>query len=180
MELKERYQTEIKRKLKEELGLDNIMAVPRVVKVVVNVGVKDAIVDKKILETVGQQLAAITGQKAVVRKARKSIAAFKLRAGMPIGLAVTMRGKRMYDFLEKLFAIVLPRVRDFHGTRLESFDGRGNYTLGMSEQIVFPEIEYGKIDKIRGLEITIITNAQNNQRGEALLRALGVPFVKKS
>jgi large subunit ribosomal protein L5 len=142
------------------------------------VGVKEATGDKKVLDAAGEQLAAITGQKPVVRRAKKSIAAFKLREGAPIGLSVTLRGKRMWDFLEKVVTIVLPRVRDFRGVARESFDGRGNYTLGLKEQIVFPEIDYAKIDKIRGLEVTIATTARDNRAGMALLEELGMPFQK--
>lgn len=169
---------EINQKLKEELGLKNIMAVPRLIKIVVSVGLKEALTDKKVLDTVSEQLTTITGQKPAVRKSKKSIAAFKLRAGEPIGLAVTLRGQRMSDFLEKLNTIVFPRVRDFHGISLKSFDGKGNYSVGFSEQIVFPEIDYGKIDKIRGLEVTIVTNAKDDSKGLALLKALGLPFKK--
>lgn len=178
MDLQKKYQEEIRPKLQKELHLANVMAVPRLVKVVINVGVKEALNDKKILDTVSADLATITGQKPAVRVAKKSIAAFKLREGQAIGVTVTLRGKRMMDFLEKLFAIVLPRVRDFHGVAATGFDGNGNYTLGLKEQIVFPEIDYGKIDKIRGLEITIVTTAKNNQEGMALLKELGMPFQK--
>lgn len=157
---------------------NNPMAKPRLVKVVLNVGVKEALTDKKVLDEVGEQLAAISGQKPAVRVARKSIAAFKLRAGQPIGMMVTLRGQRMRDFVQKLVTIVLPRVRDFHGVPLSGFDGQGNYTLGLKEQIVFPEIDYGKIDKIRGLEITLVTTAKSNEEGRALLEELGMPFAK--
>ena len=154
------------------------MAKPRLVKVVVNVGVKEAMADKKVLDAVLEQISAITGQKAVVRMAKKSIATFKLREGAPIGVCVTLRGKRMRDFLQKLVAIVLPRVRDFHGVSKTGFDGRGNYSLGFAEQIVFPEIDYSKIDKIRGLEVTIVTTAKNNDEGLELFKELGMPFMK--
>ncbi len=178
MNLKQRYFAEIRPQLQKELSLGNIMATPRLVKIVVSVGLKEALSDKKVLETVSAQLVEITGQKPAVRKAHRSIAAFKLRQGEPIGIAVTLRGNRMYDFLEKLVAIVFPRVRDFHGIAVDSFDGHGNYSLGFFEQIVFPEIDYSKIDKIRGLEVTIVTNAQTNEKGLALLKALGLPFKK--
>lgn len=178
MNLKQKYQQELTPKLKEELHLGNVMAVPRVEKVVVNVGVKEALSDKKVLEAVSDQLATITGQKPVTRLSKKSIAAFKLREGLPIGVSVTLRGNKMYDFLEKLVKIVFPRVRDFHGISENSFDGSGNYSVGFSEQIVFPEIEYAKIDKIRGLEVTIATSAKTNAEGLALLKALGMPFRK--
>lgn len=169
---------EINQKLKEELGLKNIMAVPKLAKIVVNVGLKEALTDKKVLDIVSQQLATITGQKPVVRKARKSIAAFKLRQGEPVGACVTLRGVRMYDFLEKLITIVFPRVRDFHGISPKSFDGKGNYSVGFSEQIVFPEIDYGKIDKMRCLEVTIVTSARDDTQGLSLLKSLGLPFKK--
>lgn len=156
----------------------NPMAKPRLIKIVLNVGVKEALTDKKALETVSADLATITGQKPAVRLAKKSIAAFKLRQGQPVGMMVTLRGIRMRAFLQKLVTIVLPRVRDFHGVPLSGFDGKGNYTLGVKEQIVFPEIDYGKVDKIRGLEITIVTTAHNNDEGKALLTELGMPFAK--
>lgn len=179
MNLKEKYHQELRPKLKEELKLTNIMAVPKLVKIVVNIGAKEAIDDKKVLDAASIQIAAITGQKPVIRQAKKSVAAFKLREGQPIGVCVTLRGRRMYDFLEKLVAIVFPRVRDFHGLSKNSFDGHGNYSFGFSEQIVFPEIEYSQIDKIRGLEVTVNTNAKNDDESKALLTALGVPFAKR-
>jgi len=154
------------------------MAQPRLVKVVLNVGVKEALTDKKALDEACEQLAIISGQKAAVRVAKKSIAAFKLREGQAVGAMVTLRGKRMRDFLQKLVAIVLPRVRDFHGIPVTGFDGHGNYTLGIKEQIVFPEIDYGKVAKIRGLEIAIVTTAKNNDEGLELLKSLGMPFTK--
>ena len=178
MNLKQKYFADIKPKLKEELKLQNIMAVPKLVKIVVAVGLKEALTDKKVLDVVSEQISTITGQKPVVRKAKKSIAAFKLRQGEPAGISVTLRGQRMYDFLEKMTTIVFPRVRDFHGVSPESFDGQGNYTIGLSEQIVFPEIDYGKIDKIRGLEITIVTNAGDDTKGLSLLKSLGMPFKR--
>ncbi len=159
--------------------IQNVMALPRLTKITVNVGVKEALDDKKVLEAVSAQISAITGQKPTIRIAKKSVAAFKLREGQPIGLSVTLRGQRMYDFLEKLIAIVFPRVRDFHGLSKKSFDGQGNYSFGFTEQIVFPEIEYSQIDKIRGLEVTITTTAKNDTEGLSLLTALGIPFVKK-
>ncbi|MCL4390380.1 MAG: 50S ribosomal protein L5 [Patescibacteria group bacterium] len=178
MTLKQKYYQEIRPKLQEELGLKNIMAVPRLIKIVVNVGAKEAIDDKKVLEAISSQLATITGQKPIIRNAKKSVAAFKLREGQPVGVCVTLRGQRMYDFMEKLVTIVFPRVRDFHGTPTTSFDGHGNYSLGLQEQIVFPEIEYSQIDKIRGLEVTIATSARDDDQGMALLKAFGMPFVK--
>ncbi len=166
------------KKLQEELKLENIMQVPRPAKVTVNVGAKEAIVDKKVLEAISAQLATITGQKPSVRKAKKSIATFKLRAGEPIGVMVTIRGKRMWDFIEKLVTIVFPRVRDFHGIGVKNLDGQGNLSIGFPEQVVFSEIEYDKIDRIRGLEVTITTTAKDNREGLALFKALGFPFEK--
>ena len=177
MNLQQKYNEEIRRRLKKELGL-NTMAVPRLAKVVLNVGVKEAMEDKKVLDIVCTELAQISGQKPAVRAAKKSIAAFKLRQGQPVGVMVTLRSKKMMDFLEKLFAVALPRVRDFHGVPLSGLDGHGNYTLGLREQIVFPEIDYGKIDRIRGLEITIVTTARNNNEAMVLLKELGMPFEK--
>lgn len=178
MSFEEIYQKEIIPKLMSELGYQNCLAVPRLVKMVLNVGLKEAVSDKKVLENVSLQLSTISGQKPKVTRARRAIAAFKIRSGDTIGLALTLRRKKMYDFLEKLVKIVLPRLRDFRGLSRESFDGQGNYTLGLSEQIVFPEIDFGKIDKIRGLQITLVTTAKNNQEGEKLLELLGVPFRK--
>lgn len=164
--------------LGKKLNIKNPMAVPRIVKIVVNTGVKDALSDKKNLEKAGVVLAQITGQKPKVTKAKQAIAGFKLRKGDEIGLMVTLRGKRMYHFFEKLVSIVLPRLRDFHGVRRESFDGYGNYTLGLEEYAVFPEVDPSKIDKMQGVEVTIVTTAKNNQEGIALLEALGMPFSK--
>lgn len=178
MNLKQKYNEELKGKLLEELKLTNVMAVPRLSKVTINVGEKEIGNDKKVLEAVLEQVATISGQKPSVRVAKKSIANFKLREGMPVGVSVTLRGKRMFEFLEKLINIVFPRVRDFRGTPLSSFDGNGNYSLGFREQIVFPEIDYSKIDRIRGLEITITTTAKTDEEGRALLKSLGMPFAK--
>jgi large subunit ribosomal protein L5 len=172
------YNTKIKGDLQKDLGIKNINAVPRLTKVVVNMGVKDALADKKNVETAATVLGQITGQKPKITKAKKSIATFKLREGDKIGVVVTLRGKRMYDFYEKLVRIVLPRIRDFRGVSLKSFDGRGNYSLGFSETIVFPEIDQSKIEKVQGVEITIVTNARDDKEAEALLRALGMPFAK--
>lgn len=172
------YQETVVPKLMEEFGMANKMAVPRIQKVVVNTGVKEGANDKGVIEKVAEQMAAITGQKAKVTRAKKSIANFKLREGAPIGLAATLRGKRMYDFLEKLINIVLPKVRDFQGVSDKSFDIKGNYTLGLTEQIVFPEIEYGKIDKIRGLEVTIVMQSGDSKISKRLLELLGMPFKK--
>ncbi len=156
----------------------NVMAKPRLVKIVLNVGVKEALEDKKVLDVVSADLAAIAGQKPAIRKAKKSIANFKLREGQPVGVMVTLRKEKMRSFLQKLVTIVLPRVREFHGVPISGFDGNGNYTLGLREHIVFPEIDYGKIDKIRGLEISIVTTAKNDEDGLAFLKELGMPFVK--
>jgi len=176
--LRERYQKEIKEKLQKEFGLDNIFTVPKVEKVVVNMGIGEATEDKKIVEKAKEDMIAITGQVPKVAKARLSIAGFKLREGDPIGLVVNLRGKRMYNFLEKLFTIIFPRLRDFRGVSKKGFDGRGNYNLGLREQIVFPEIDYAKIDKVRGLQITIVTSAKDDKQAERLLKELGMPFEK--
>lgn len=173
------YQKEIVTDLKKELGLKSPMAVPRPVKVVINIGLKEAKDDKKVIETVGSQLETISGQKPRLNRAKKSIAGFKLGKGQPIGLSVTLRGKRAFAFLEKLFKIVLPRVRDFDGLSPRGFDGNGNYSLGISEQIVFSEIDFSKIDKVRGLEITIVTTAKNDKEARLLLEKLGMPFAKE-
>lgn len=180
MELQTRYNSEIKHILLKELRLANIMSVPKLKKIVVNIGLGEALTDKKVLERASEQLSAITGQKPGVTRAKTSISTFKLRAGDQIGLKVTLRGRRMYEFLEKLVRIVLPRVRDFRGVSRHGFDGRGNYSLGLSEQIVFPEIEYTKVDKVRGLEMTFVTSAGNDAGGYELLSLLGMPFEKTS
>ncbi len=176
--LKERYQKEISPALMKALGLTNVMDIPRIKKVVVNIGLGEALDNPKALDAAVIDLTAIAGQKPVITKARKSIANFKLREGRAIGTAVTLRGEKMWSFLDRLMNIVLPRVRDFRGVSAESFDGRGNYTLGLREQIIFPEIEYDKVDKVRGLEITIVTNAQTDDKAAALLQMLGMPFRK--
>jgi large subunit ribosomal protein L5 len=176
--LQEQYNKEIAKSLKTELGIKNVHAVPKLSKIILNMGVKDAIADKKNMEKGAEVLTQITGQKPKVMKAKKSIASFKLREGEQIALMVTLRGKRMYDFYQKLTTIVFPRFRDFHGVKPSSFDGRGNYTLGFSESAVFPEIDPSKIDKIQGFEISIVTTAANNEQGYALLKALGMPFKK--
>lgn len=173
-----RYKTEISKKLQEELKLKSTLATPRLTKIVVNMGVKDALADKKNIDKGIEAMSIITGQKPKVTAAKKSIATFKLREGDKVGLVVTLRGKRMYDFFEKLVGVVLPRIRDFRGVSVKSFDGRGNYTLGFAEDTVFPEIDAGKIDRLQGLEITIVTTGRDNKEGEALLRALGMPFQK--
>ncbi|BFM14282.1 50S ribosomal protein L5 [Maricurvus nonylphenolicus] len=174
--LKELYQSELAPKLKEELGLDNVMAVPKITKITVNMGVGEAIGDKKVLEHAVGDLEKITGQKVVVTKARKSIAGFKVREDWPIGCKVTLRKERMYEFLERLIAIAIPRIRDFRGISPKQFDGRGNFSMGVSEQIIFPEIDYDKIDKLRGLDICITTTARNDDEGRALLKAFNFPF----
>lgn len=176
--LKEKYQKEVVPTLMKELGLQNVMQVPRITKVVVNIGLGEALDNPKALEAASGDLAKITGQKPVITKARKSIAAFKLREGRAIGTMVTLRGERMWSFLDRLMNIVLPRVRDFRGVSAEAFDGRGNYTLGLREQIIFPEIEYDKVDKVRGMEITIVTTAPTDDQAVKLLQLLGMPFRK--
>lgn len=174
--LMELYKTEIIPKLMNEFGYKNIMQVPKLEKIVVNMGLGEAIQNVKILDSAAEELAAITGQKAVVTKAKKSIAAFKLRQGMPIGCMVTLRKERMFEFLDRLMNISLPRVRDFKGISPKGFDGRGNYSLGIKEQLIFPEINYDKVEKIKGLNISIVTTAKNDEEGRALLRCLGMPF----
>lgn len=176
--LKERYTKEAVPQLMSKFGYANVMQVPRVNKVVLNIGLGEAIQNAKALESAERDLAAIAGQHPVTTRSKKSIAAFKLREGMPVGMTVTLRGRRMYEFLDKLVNIVLPRIRDFQGVPRNSFDGGGNYTLGMKEQIVFPEIEYDKVDKLRGLEVTIVTTAGTDEEGRSLLEALGMPFRK--
>jgi len=178
MTLQEKYRQEIKPKLAKEFGLKNVLAAPLVEKVVVSMGLGEGAQDKGLVEKAAEDLKVITGQKPKVTKARMAIAGFKIRKGDSIGLMVTLRGKRMYDFLEKLVKIVLPRVRDFHGVSSSSFDGQGNYNLGISEQIVFPEIDYAKIDKARGLQITMVTNTNNKLQTKRLLEELSMPFEK--
>jgi large subunit ribosomal protein L5 len=178
--LQERYQSEVAPQLMREFELKNVMQVPRVQKIVVNVGVgSETQTDSKALDAAVNDLTIITGQKPIIAKARKSIANFKLREGKPIGVKVTLRGQRMWAFLDRLMSVALPRVRDFRGVPSESFDGRGNYTLGLREQLVFPEIEYDKIDKVRGLEITVVTTARDDEQGRRLLQLLGMPFARK-
>ena len=177
--LKEKYKKEVIPALMERYGYRNIMQVPHLEKMSLNIGLGEAIQNAKALESAEQDLAAISGQHPVITRAKKSIANFRLRAGMPIGVKVTLRGERMYDFFDKLVNTVLCRVREFQGVPRESFDGRGNYTLGMKEQIVFPEIEYDKVDKIRGLEVSVITTAKTDEEGRHLLELLGMPFSKE-
>lgn len=176
--LKERYRNEIAPALRQEFNYSSIMAVPRVEKVVLNIGVGEAIQNAKALEAASRDLSAISGQRPWVRRAKKSIAAFKLREGMAVGLMVTLRGDRMYEFLDRLLNLALPRVRDFRGVPTRSFDGRGNYTLGLREQLIFPEIEYDKVDKVRGMEVTIVTSAGTDIEARRLLELLGVPFQR--
>ena len=176
--LKARYREEVRPRLQSELGLGNIMQVPRLEKIVVNVGVGEAITDAKAIEGAVRDLTTITGQKPRINTARKSIAGFKLRAGMPIGVKVTLRGDRMWEFFDRLLAIALPRVRDFRGLSPASFDGRGNYTFGFAEQLVFPEIDYDSVDRVRGMDITIVTTAESDEHGRALLDAFGFPFAR--
>lgn len=177
--LKERYQNEIAPTLQTAIGCDNVMQIPRIIKIVVNIGVGEALDNAKALEAAVADLTLITGQKPVITKAKKSIANFKLREGRQIGVKVTLRGERMWSFLDRLMNVALPRVRDFRGISPNSFDGRGNYTLGLREQLVFPEIDYDKIDKIRGLEISIVTTAHNDDESRKLLQMLGMPFRKE-
>jgi large subunit ribosomal protein L5 len=174
--LKELYNNELVPKLKAELGVDNVMEVPRITKITLNMGVGEALGDKKVLEHAVSNLEQISGQKVVVTRARKSIAGFKVREDWPIGCKVTLRRERMYEFLDRLIAISIPRIRDFRGLNAKSFDGRGNYSMGVNEQIIFPEIEYDKIDTIRGLDIAITTTAKTDDQGRALLSAFNFPF----
>jgi large subunit ribosomal protein L5 len=174
--LEEKYLAELAPQLKTRLGYDNIMELPRLRKIVLSMGLGEATQEPKALEAAEKDLATISGQHPVTTRAKKSISSFKLRVGMPIGMMVTLRGKRMYDFFDKLVNVVLPRFRDFRGVSRDSFDGRGNYSLGMKEQIVFPEIDYDKVDKIRGLEVTIVTTARNDDEARTLLELMGMPF----
>jgi large subunit ribosomal protein L5 len=174
--LKEKYNKEIAPAIAKEFGIKNPMAIPRIEKVVVNMGMGEAIANAKILDTAVEELRVITGQKPVVTKAKKSIASFKLRQGMNIGTMVTLRGERMYEFLDRLISVALPRVRDFRGVSSKAFDGRGNYTLGIREQLIFPEIDFNKVDKMRGMNISIVTTAKTDEQSRALLKAIGMPF----
>jgi large subunit ribosomal protein L5 len=174
--LREKFHKDIAPALQKELELKNPMAVPRLHKIVVNMGVGEATQNAKILDPAVAELGQITGQKPVVTKAKKSIAAFKVREGMPIGAMVTLRGDRAYEFLDRLINVVLPRVRDFRGVSTKSFDGRGNYTLGLRDQLIFPEIDYAKVDKLKGMNVTIVTTAKNDNEARALLRSFGMPF----
>ena len=176
MSLKEHYKTNVVSELKDKLSLKSIMSVPKVTKVTLNMGIGEAMNDKKLLERAVEDMTLIAGQKPLVTRARKSVANFKIRDGMPIGCKVTLRGDRMYEFLDRLIGIAIPRERDFRGLETKSFDGRGNYSIGIKEHIIFPEIDYDKVDKIRGLDISISTSAINDESGEALLRAMKFPF----
>jgi len=174
--LKERYEKEIAPALKKEFGYSNVMAIPKIEKIVVNMGLGEATQNAKIVDTGVDEVGKITGQKAVVTRAKKSIAQFKVRQGMPIGTMVTLRGERMWDFLDRLISVALPRVRDFRGVSTKGFDGRGNYTLGLKDQLLFPEIDYMKVDKARGMNISVVTTAKTDEESRKLLQLLGMPF----
>lgn len=176
--LQEKYLTSVRAELANKFAYKSSMQIPKVEKIVLNMGVGDAVANSKVLDDAVEELQLITGQKPVITKAKKSIANFKLREGMPIGCKVTLRGEKMYEFLDKLFNITLPRVRDFHGVSTTAFDGRGNYTLGVKEQIIFPEIQYDKVNKLRGMDIVIVTTANTNEEAKALLKEMGMPFAK--
>ena len=178
--LKEHYENELRQELQTKLNIKNPMDIPRIEKIVLNMGLGDAVQNPKIIEKAAHELTLISGQKAVVTRAKKSIATFKLREGMPIGARVTLRQDRMYDFITKLINIALPRVRDFRGVSAKGFDGRGNFSMGVVEHIIFPEIDYDKIDQIRGLNVTIVTSAKDNETAKVLLEAIGMPFKKKN
>jgi large subunit ribosomal protein L5 len=178
--LKQRYNDELREQLKEQFGLDSIMQVPTISKITLNMGVGEAKTDAKVLEAAMDELTIIAGQRAQLRRARKSVAQFKIREGMPIGTRVTLRGDRMWEFLDRLISIALPRIRDFRGLSPESFDGRGNYSLGIREQIIFPEIDYDQIKEIRGLDVAITTTASSDEQAEALLRGLGMPLATEA
>jgi len=171
-----KYQDEVIPQLMKDFSLDNVMQVPKLDRIVVNMGLGEAVQNAKLIESATEELMAITGRKPVVTRAKKSIAGFKLREGMPIGVMVTLRGEQMYDFLDRLITVALPRTRDFKGTSPKAFDGRGNYTLGVREQIIFPEINYDKVDRIKGMNITFVTTAETDEQGRALLKSLGMPF----
>lgn len=177
--LKELYDNELKLELQKKLGIDNVMEIPKLEKIVLNMGVGEAVQNPKLVDQAAEELTRLTGQRAVITRAKKSIATFKLREGMPIGTRVTLRHERMYDFLSKLINVALPRVRDFRGVSAKGFDGRGNFSMGITEHIIFPEIDYDKIEKIRGLNVTIVTSAKTDDHARALLDAFGMPFRKK-
>ena len=174
--VKEKFKQEVVPALKEKFNYKNIMEVPALEKIVINMGVGEAVQNPKVMDGAVEDLTAISGQKPIIRLAKKSVAAFKLRQGMPIGVKVTLRGERMYEFFDRLVNVALPRVRDFRGVSPKSFDGRGNYTLGLKEQLIFPEIDYDKIDKVRGMDVVIVTSANTDEEGHELLRLMGVPF----
>ncbi|MDH3818049.1 MAG: 50S ribosomal protein L5 [Myxococcales bacterium] len=174
--LRNKYKDEIVPQLMKDFGFKNVMQVPKLERIVVNMGLGEAVQNAKLVESAAEELKAITGRKPVVTRAKKSIAGFKLREGMPIGVMVTLRGEQMYDFLDRLVSLALPRTRDFKGISPKAFDGRGNYTLGIREQIVFPEINYDKIDRIKGMNVTLVTTAETDEQGRALLKSLGMPF----
>jgi large subunit ribosomal protein L5 len=174
--LREKYSKEIKGQLQKELGIENVMAVPRLEKIVINMGLGEATQNVKMMDPLVADLGSIAGQKPVITKAKKSIAAFKLREGMPIGSMVTLRGDAMYEFLDRLISVALPRVRDFRGVSSKSFDGRGNYTLGLRDQLIFPEIDYAKVDKVKGMNVTIVTSAKDDNGARTLLKFFGMPF----
>ena len=176
--LQEYYRETVVPKLRKDLELANPMQVPRITKITVNMGVGEAVADRKVVDAAAADIAKITGQKPLITKSKKAIAAFKLREGLPIGCKVTLRGERMYEFLDRLISVAIPRIRDFRGVSAKAFDGRGNYTLGIKEQIIFPEIQYDAIDQLRGMDITITTSAVNNEQGRALLEAFSFPFRK--
>jgi large subunit ribosomal protein L5 len=178
--LKQRYADEVRPQLMERFGYSTIMQAPKIEKITLNMGVGEAKQDSKLLDAASEQLATIAGQKPNVRRARKSIANFKLREGMPVGLSVTLRGERSYEFLDRLVSVAIPRIRDFRGLRASSFDGRGNYSMGVREQIIFPEIDYDAIDQVRGLDITITTTAKTDDEARALLELLGLPFARET
>jgi large subunit ribosomal protein L5 len=174
--IKKKYDTEVAAALQNEFEYTNVMQIPRLVKIVINAGLGEAIQNHKILDNAADEIARITGQKPVITRARKSIAGFKLREGMPIGCRVTLRGKRMYEFVDRLFNVALPRVRDFRGVSPKCFDGRGNYTLGIKDQIIFPEIEFDRVERVNGFSITFVTSAKSDEEGKSLLKRLGMPF----
>ena len=176
--LQEKYQNSVKAELQQKFGYKSSMQIPKIEKIVINMGCGDAVANSKVLDDAVEDLTIIAGQKPVVTKAKKSIANFKLREGMPIGCKVTLRGERMYEFLDKLVSVALPRVRDFHGVNQNAFDGRGNYTLGVKEQLIFPEINFDKVKKVRGMDIVVVTTAETDEEGRTLLALMGMPFKK--
>ena len=176
--LRQKYENEVKNQMVEKFGYKSVMQIPTIDKIVINMGIGDAVINSKVLDEAVAELALITGQKPVITRAKKSIAGFRLREGMPIGCKVTLRGERMYDFLDKLVSVSLPRVRDFRGVSKKSFDGRGNYTLGVKEQLIFPEIDFDKVNKVRGMDIVVVTTANTDEEARELLTQLGMPFQK--